>query len=134
MKKLILTLILTFALGGFMQTEAQTNKEFKLLAGKQRAVSGTNLTIKFVSLIEDSRCPEGVNCIWAGNARIKVQVKSPKSGGWQTFEMNTNAGPKGDTLDGYAINLVSLTPTPKANTKIDGDCYTATFSVSRLTR
>jgi hypothetical protein len=52
----------------------------------------------------------------------------------ETFEMNTNEGAKGAAYGPYAINLISLTPTPKENVRINRNAYTATFSISRLTR
>ncbi len=132
MKTIFLSLILTVAFGTFMQAEAKPKQQFKLLVNNQKVISGSQITVKFISLIEDSRCPEGTNCIQAGNARIKVVVS--KRGESKTFELNTNLGPKGDTFEGYAINLVNLTPTPKDNIRINRNGYTATFSISRLTR
>jgi len=133
MKNLVLSLILTLAFGSLLPAEAQTKQRINILVGKQKQASRSRLTIKFVSLIEDSRCPEGTNCIQAGNATIKVMV-SKRGGESKTFELNTNLGPKGDTFEGYAINLVSLTPTPKDNIRINRNGYTAIFTVSRLTR
>ncbi len=133
MKNLILTLILTLAFGSLFPAEAKTGKQIKILVNREKAVPGSKLTIKFVSLVEDSRCPEGTNCVWAGNAKIKVTVRT-RGGASKTFELNTNLGAKGETFEGYAINLVSLTPTPKENIRINRNGYTATFTVSRLTR
>ncbi len=31
-------------------------------------------TVRFVEVVEDSRCPEGVTCIQAGRAQIRVEV------------------------------------------------------------
>ena len=33
-----------------------------------------DVSITFEKVIEDSRCPEGVQCVWAGNAKILVKV------------------------------------------------------------
>lgn len=133
MKNLILALILTLAFGSFFHAEAKTEKQIKVQVNNQKTVPGTKMTIKFVSLVEDSRCPEGVNCIQAGNAKIKVTVKM-RGGESKTFELNTNLGPKGETFEGYTINLVNVTPAPKNNVRINRNSYTATFTVSRLTR
>jgi hypothetical protein len=130
--KLILALLLTFIFGTIQTVEAQSREQQKVQINKQKKFSRSNLTIKFVSLIEDSRCPEGTNCIWAGNAKIKIEVG--KGGKKETFEVNTNLGPKGATYDGYAIELISLTPTPKENIRINRNGYMATFTISRLTR
>ena len=133
MKLLFLSLILTFAFGGFISANAQDGaQKISVRVGKQTKASRSKLTVKFVSLVEDSRCPEGTNCVWAGNAKIKVLVS--KGGESNTFEMNTNLGEKGNVFEGYAIYLTSLTPTPKANVRLNRNAYTATFSISRLSR
>ncbi|MDQ3711239.1 MAG: hypothetical protein M3388_03360 [Acidobacteriota bacterium] len=133
MKTVLLSLILTIVFGTFMQAEAKPKQQFKLLVNNQKVISGSQITVKFISVIEDARCPEGTNCIQAGNATIQIKV-SKRGGESKTFELNTNLGPKGDTFEGYAINLVNLTSTPKDNIRINRNGYTATFVVSRLTR
>ncbi len=133
MKLLFLSLILTLAFGNLIQTNAQSAQTFKVLVGNQKKASRSQITVKFVSLIEDSRCPDEANCIHAGNARIKVTVSKPGSAP-VTFEANTNLGAKGDAYEGYAIYLTDLTPIPKANIRINRNAYTATFSISRLSR
>lgn len=130
--KLILALLLTFLFGTIQIIEAQSRERQKVQINKQKKFSRSNLTIKFVSLIEDSRCPEGTNCVWAGNAKIKIEVSKGRAK--ETFEINTNLGPKGATYNGYAIELISLTPVPKENIRINRNGYVATFVVSRLTR
>lgn len=131
--KFILALILTLAFGAFVAAEARTKQQQKVQIHKQKKFSRSNLTIKFVSLEEDSRCPEGTNCIWAGNAKIKVEI-SNRGRNKQAFEMNTNLGSKGVTYDGYQIELIELTPVPRQNVRINKNGYVATFAVSRLTR
>ena len=130
--KFILALILTLAFGAIFAVEAQTGQQQKVQIHKQKRFSRSNLTVKFVSLIEDSRCPVGTNCIWAGNAKIKIEVSKGRNK--ETFEVNTNLGPKGATYNGYQIELVALTPVPKEKIRINKNGYVATFAVSRLTR
>lgn len=129
---LIAALLLTLVLGTFQIAEAQSQERQKVQIHKQKRFAKSNLTVKFVSLIEDSRCPEGANCIWAGNAKIKIEIG--KSGKKETFEVNTTLGPKGATYNGYAIELVSLVPVPRENIRINRNGYVATFAVSRLAR
>lgn len=134
MKLLFTSLILTLlAFGASIQTNAQAAQKINVLVGKQKQASRSNIMIKFVSLIEDSRCPDDANCVQAGNARIKVEVSKAGSDPI-TFEANTNLGAKGNVYEGYAIYLTDLTPIPKANVRINRNAYTATFSIGRLTR
>lgn len=133
MKSLFLALFLMLAFGGLATVEAQTPQQVKVLVGKQKKASRSKLIIKFDSLVEDSRCAEGTNCVWAGNAKIKVTIKQGDDPS-ETFEMNTNLGAKGASYGPYAVNLISLTPIPAANVRLNRNAYTATFSISRLTR
>ena len=134
MRLLFLGLILALTFGGWSPTNAQQKPEsIKVTVSKQKKAPRSKLTVKFVSLIEDSRCAEGTTCVWAGNATIKVSIKRGSDPA-ETFELNTNEGAKGAAYGPYAINLISLTPTPKDNVRNNRNAYTATFSVSRLSR
>jgi hypothetical protein len=131
MKILILTLIAI--LGMTTITSAAKPEKFTLRPGQQKRAAGGELRIKFVSVVEDSRCPVGVDCIWAGNAQIKV-IATDERGEKKEMTMNTTMGPQGDQFAGYAINLVSLTPVPTAKGKAASSRYRATFTVARLYR
>lgn len=90
-------------------------------------VSGVR--IKFVDLIEDSRCPIDTQCIWAGNAKLKVQLS--KNGRSKIVEMNTGTAPRTIRFEGYEVKVTKLTPQPASNIRIRKDGYVATFSVVR---
>ncbi|MDQ3132581.1 MAG: hypothetical protein M3Q99_17680 [Acidobacteriota bacterium] len=130
MRTIFTTLISIFVFGAFAQTQAQTNQEVKLLINKQKIVTKDKLTIKFVSLVEDSRCPTDTNCIWAGNAKITIKVSKGKSAA-KTFEINTNLEPQIVTFADYEIRLKNLTPSPATNIRINRNGYAATFIVSK---
>jgi hypothetical protein len=130
MKKTFVILILTLLFGSLWQASAQTNQQLKLRINNQKAVVGSKLTIKFVSILEESRCPEGVNCIHAGNAKIQIKV-AKRGGAAKTFELNTNFDPNGISFEGYEIRLTNLDPVPKENVRINRNGYTATLVVSK---
>lgn len=135
MKSLFLILALTLFSGIFMQANAQASKTYTavLKVGKQKTVTPNKIKIQFLSLIEDSRCPADAQCVWAGNAKIKVKIWNSRDS--KEVEINTTSGgPLGASFDGYAINLVKLTPAPKSNIRINRNGYTATFEIRRLTR
>lgn len=131
MKTLILTLTLILGIGGF--AAAQTTDTVTLKPGQQKTTARTHLKIKFLNVVEDSRCPVDVNCIRAGNAKIKIQITSAR-GGPKTFELNTTMGPKGDQFEGWAINLESLNPSPNSGKAIKPNDYRARFTIVRLQR
>ncbi len=59
--------------------EVSLDQEFTLSIGQSVAVAGENISIKFVEVISDSRCPQGATCIWAGEASCLIEVTNPES-------------------------------------------------------
>ena len=130
MRKPVLALILTFVFGGLIEAGAQTSRPVTIRVNQQKTIIKNKLTIGFVSLMEDSRCPVDVNCVWAGNARIQIKVGRSKNA-MKTFELNTGLKPKIISFAGYEIKLISLDPKPRTNARIDRNAYTATLAVSK---
>ena len=130
MKTLFLSLILTLIFGSALIAEAQTTQQISLPSGKQKTVTRDKLKIKFVS-VEDSRCPQGVTCVWAGNAKVTIKVTNRK-GESKTFDLNTNLEVRSVKFEDYEIKLVSVEPYPKANAPTGATGYTASFSLTKL--
>jgi hypothetical protein len=89
---------------------------------------GLGMAIQFQDVLQDSRCPEGASCIWAGNARVALTVKRT-SRRPVSIELNTNADPKSAEIGNYSIELVHLRPTRRVNEKLDKRTYTVTLRV-----
>ncbi len=49
---------------------------FSLAAGESAAVRGEDLEITFLEVLEDSRCPENVTCVWEGRAVIQIRIST----------------------------------------------------------
>jgi hypothetical protein len=133
MKIAVFAMALTLLLGMVKTADAQAPQTFTLRPKQQKSLFRGKLKIKFVEVLEDSRCPTGVDCIWAGNAKIKVIITGYRAGS-KTVELYTLGGQQGDQIEGYAINFEGLNPYPQAGEAIEKSCYRASFSVSRLTR
>jgi len=132
MKTAFLTLIAILALATIGM--AQKTETLTLKRGQQKRAANGEIILKFVSVLEDSRCPTDVNCVWAGNAKIEVII-SDKNGGSKKSVMNTTTGgPLGDQHNGWAIYLTSLTPLPKSGKSTKKKSYVATFNITRLFR
>ena len=71
MKNLFLAIILLFSISVLAQ---KNDKVLKGISFSQKILKkrGTQLVLKKV--INDSRCPEGVNCIWAGECEIEIAI------------------------------------------------------------
>ncbi len=71
MKNIVLTLILFLNIIVYSQN-AEKPLKFVKITQKVIKKRGTQLILKKV--INDSRCPENVNCIWAGECEIQVAI------------------------------------------------------------
>ncbi|MBX4195570.1 hypothetical protein KW796_01260 [Candidatus Parcubacteria bacterium] len=85
-----------------------------------------NLTLTPVSVVEDSRCAEGVQCIQAGRVRVNTEIIS----GLGMSGMTIEAG-KSVTTEAQKITLISVTPYPKAGTAIRSDDYRFVYRVEK---
>ncbi len=93
--------------------QAQVGQEFKLKVGEQVQIREAGLRITFSRVAEDSRCPQGVTCIWAGNGRIILKASRGGRKG-QDVQLNTGIEPKHGRVGEYELRLVSLNPYPQA--------------------
>jgi len=118
MKAAIISIIFSIAFGCIQQTknkEVRMNEEFSLGVNQQVSVNTEGLMIEFVTVLEDSRCPVGVDCVWEGNAKIRIKISKSDMGA-TTIELNTNLEPTNILFQDYKIHLVRLEPQPKAGT------------------
>src|ERR1041384_6590460 len=67
--------------------QPRLGQEFELRIGQRAVIRKTNLTLRFVTVPEDSRCPSDVTCVWAGNARVELLVTN----GRRTKSMTLNS-------------------------------------------
>ncbi len=117
--KLLLAAILMFSVPFY--------QEIAVKAGREASVAG--LKIKFEAVTNDSRCPQGVDCIWSGNAEVVLKVTA--GGKSATVKLNTNLNPKEVDCHGYKIKLGRLSPYPKQDQKIEPDQYEALLVISK---
>ena len=126
-------LLLTFACLGAQTRERVIvlDQEFKLKIGESAKASGEGLEVEFDSVTDDSRCPKGVTCVWAGNAKVLLKVKKD-TGKAADVELNTNINPKTSRYLEYELRLKELKPYPEINTPIKSSDYEVTLTVHEL--
>lgn len=118
MKKLVFLSILLVTFSIMAQDEkAETPKiAVKMELGKTISLQGVSL--KFMDVIEDSRCPKYTNCIWAGRAIILIEVEADGKKEQKKIYLGEtrNNEPNSKTLysnEGYFIEVVALHPYPE---------------------
>jgi hypothetical protein len=94
-------------------------------------IEAEDLTITFVSVVEDSRCPIDVRCTWEGNTRIVITLSKNKNKS-ASIELNTSRlfAREGRYLD-YRIGLVKLDPDRTSTREIAEHEYRASLILSK---
>lgn len=108
---------------------ARLQQEFKVKVGEQVLITDAGLKITFSAVAEDSRCPKGVNCIWAGNGKIVIKISKGKKKA--DVQLNTGIEPRLGSFDEYKLKLVELNPYPESDVAIKRGEYVATLVVSK---
>jgi hypothetical protein len=96
--------LLTAVASGEGASEPEPGESFVLALGESASLRGENLSVRFVSMLEDSRCPRDVQCIRAGNAGIRLEI-SRGSASPATVELATPEGPREAEVDGFRLAL-----------------------------
>lgn len=73
MKKLLLLLLLLFSVVSCAQNPKTENVKY-LKINQKMCLKKKGFTLVLKQVINDSRCPEGVTCIWAGEVSAVVSV------------------------------------------------------------
>ncbi len=91
-------------------------------------ISDFGFKICLDSILNDSRCPSGVDCVWEGDAQVRFSIK--KADEIKLFRLHTQRNFQRDTtINGLKISLVSLTPYPGDGSAIDQKDYSAGIKV-----
>jgi hypothetical protein len=82
------------------------------------------LRIRPIEVVEDSRCPAQVQCVWAGRLVVRARMNGP---GWtqvRDFELGVF-----QAVDQYRVTLISAEPQKGSPGEIDRSAYRFTFGV-----
>jgi len=108
-------------------TSARLGETFTIKFGEQTFIEVEDLTIAFVAVVEDSRCPADARCVWEGNARI-VTTLSKINNKSVSVELNTSMRfPREGEYWDYKIKLIKLEPYPTTAKEIAQSEYRASL-------
>ena len=89
-----------------------------------------HIWLSFDSLLEDSRCPINVLCVWAGNARLNFSFGCLANR--SRFALNTFQSFQSDTtLYNYHITLIDVLPVPHTDSSYTANDYKALLVVEK---
>lgn len=102
------------------ENESQTQQIFKLNEGETRFLKNEEMNLTFVKVVEDSRCPKDVNCIWSGVGVVELKIMGtytrPSTIKISTIDDAEKGYSKSAIFNGFKISLQELNPYPKNST------------------
>lgn len=83
------------------------------------------LYIRPITVVEDSRCPSQVRCVWAGRLKVRARMKGP---GWTQIRDFELGFPQ--AVDQFRVALIAAEPQKIVPGEIEARAYRFTFAVS----
>lgn len=117
MKYSILSLVILFSGYVIGQNDQANPPKIGVKVPLNSSVEMKGVTIKFTEVVEDSRCPTNVSCIWEGRAIVKAEVTAKGKTNEKTLLFGaTQPGEKENSnlysSSEFAINGLTLNPYP----------------------
>lgn len=111
----------------------EIGKPFVLAHGATMQTADNAINIQFSTVTGDSRCPEGVQCIWAGRADCAfILTKGDIAEGVTLSSGDYSQGGSGQTVfNGYTVTLNDIAPATRAGETIKQEDYRATLTVTK---
>lgn len=103
-------------------------KQVTIRIGETAVVN--HLEITFTRVLEDSRCPVDVTCVWEGNAKVELEVGVVNSDA-PTIQLvlNTATEPRYGDAYGQRITLTAVRPDPVSTAPIPPETYEVRLKV-----
>jgi hypothetical protein len=114
-----------------MSVEVELDSEFVLQVNQRAQIESEDITVTFLNVTADSRCPADVMCVWQGQADIEVLVQKGDEESIVSLSIGGESTPEESIFDMYLIQLIELAPYPYSTQMIQSDEYTATLKITK---
>ena len=111
MKFLTYTLLFLSVSFSFAQEESANPPQIAIRIPLGETVMIDSYRVEFVAVLEDSRCPEDVVCVWAGQAKVKVLI-SEAGGDFEEKEIVLGPKMKNILTETGSLRLKALNLSP----------------------
>lgn len=112
--------------GPEFESDGKTVADISLAVKIGQPASGMGVTITPLEVVEDSRCPLDVVCVWAGTVRLRVELKSAVGVSTEMFKLGMPI-----TTEADEIELVDVSPEARSEIAIRAKEYRFKFKVSK---
>lgn len=117
MKKFFSLLLILMAFSVNAQSDSLAVKSPKIVCKIKygKTVGFGDYTIKFAEVISDSRCPKKVTCVWAGEAKVRLEIQKntePVENKNVLFDIQGKSTPLFD-MENISVKTYRLEPYPE---------------------
>jgi hypothetical protein len=126
-------LVLSACLAGCSKpavVEVSLDTEFTLAVGESATIAGEDLSLQFVEMVSDSRCPTGAICIWAGEASCLMRITQAGSTYEKVLTQPGHSSPSTESFAGYEVTF-DILPYPELGKDVRVEDYVLRLTVSR---
>ena len=125
-------LLTTLALLSVLLTACSAPLGGNTLKPGETLTTSQGITITFVEVIEDSRCPADAMCVWQGNVKVRIEVGFGTE--VQQYVLTLGELLEGDAnavdISGHIISLLDVQPYPLASQPASFDDYEITLGIN----
>ena len=134
LRRILPWLGLTLVVGCNDPVDPGEPRQLVLRPGETRRIEDLSIEISLEGVHGDSRCPIDAVCVWAGDATLKLWLRSPRALGRQSFDLSvasdSPAGGPVEIVAGIRVELLELAPQPRTTVVIRPSDYRATLQLS----
>lgn len=111
-----------------MQQSIALGTEVTLALGATALLQAEEVSIQFDGVTADSRCPQGITCVWAGEATVALTIRIDS----QPAIRQEVAGGKDTVVGSYRVTVIEVLPQARESVRIAPEDYRATVKVQKL--
>lgn len=132
MRSRLLSLLTTCALVACGAVSSQSlrtvglGEDITLAPGEAIQVTGEKLAVEFIAVTEDSRCPLDATCVWAGEVKVALELRT----GAEEARLEIVAG-QAVEHGPWRVHVLQVQPERTSSTPIAAEAYRATLRVER---
>lgn len=107
-------MLFVFFLSGCFSTKIVVPGEaVQLFQGETVTFEGSELSIRFMEVIEDSRCPEGAICLWEGRTVVLLEIREGQCREKREISLQASQLPHEERVDEFLLTISAFGPPRK---------------------
>jgi hypothetical protein len=127
----VVLVFLVSACSGPSPTTVPLGQQVSLAPGQSVSIGSESLDIKFVELVNDSRCASGVTCIWQGEVSCRLDITYLDTSYTKIItQPGLTSQPSSTEFNGYILRF-NIQPYPTAGTTIKTSDYRLQITVEK---